>query len=205
MKRPVDEHLKINPVILVTLDKKNYYADDLISVKCLIKNDTGKKIVLLWDKPRFRTWISGSIDLITYGWETNIEYIEIKPDSSVQKSITITQNKNIPFLDSGNYTLTLNFKFSGIKNQHLSSKTEFQLVGDSKGMTVKSILRKAQIFLKESISNSKSTEKINPDGVEIRDSFNDWSVSFSNEGPKNFGTTTIVVNKQSGRARFPIY
>jgi hypothetical protein len=190
-------------IIQLQCDKKCYHPSDSIMVAAQIRNNSSDRVTLLWSgQPNFRTFTNNTINIATYGWGDNLDSIALAPGTSIRKMIAISPDHDVPLLDQGSYLLDFDFRFNAGAQSHVSRKLSVKIEGKCIGLTNSKILKLAQKFLRD----SRYEQKVDTSGVEINNHLfpSCWNVEFSNEGPVNFGVTSIIVDKTTGKASFPV-
>lgn len=200
-----EKDVKTEPefTVSVTTKKPSYSHNEPITLECVFENATSDEIVLQWDEPTYKLWISGGLSIHSSGWQSNLLLIPIKPNSTVTKEIRIGQNDHVPYLERGDHDVNVDFRL----NDHDPSSVSVSLVihlNDEPQTTLnlKSVIvSAAKTFLEahpsETVIDYTSgyiTDYLQPEF---------WTVSFDNRGPKLFGVTEINVEKKTGIASWP--
>lgn len=133
--------------IQVTPSKDGFEPGEAISATCKITNLTSETKSLIFDQPTIEMWVSGTINIHTYGWKSmNSKFVKLEPNATYLTTIQIRQDLEIPNLVEGKYRLDVWFGTTDKVNRFHEKRIEIVVKGESKGTTYLEVMQSVQDF-----------------------------------------------------------
>lgn len=177
---------------------------DVVRATFRVSNISDHPLSFFWGEPRVFQWFK-TICVDTVGWdEKKGEEITLGAGESRDMPIVVTQGREIPLLDAGDYHLQVEVRFTKPLPGNLFSKEAEVKITEKSGqakdaLTVNRIVKVAREYSEK--NHGRPLIKVDYDSYQIsRENSENWSVEFSHRGPNTAGATTITVNAKSQRA-----
>ena len=177
---------------------------DVVRATFRVSNISDHPVSFFLGKPRvFQRLKTICVDISGLASRTDWE-ITLGVGESRDMPIVVTQGREIPMLDAGDYHLQVQVRFPKVLAGNSFYKEAEVKITEKSGqakdaLTVNQIVKLAREYSEPNFRDSDL--KVEYDSYRIyRGNSENWSVDFSIKGPNIAGATTITVNAKSQRA-----
>ncbi len=177
---------------------------DVVRATVRVSNISEHPVSFLWGESNVSLW-QKTIVVDTHGGDREkCQKITLGAGGSRDMPIVVTQGREIPLLDAGEYLLDAMVYLANPFGQILDSKKAEVKITEKSGQakdapTVNRIVKLAREY--SETNHREPLVKVDCDSYRIsRENSENWSVEFSHSGPNIGGTETITVNAKSQRA-----